>query len=111
MRTQIGQSGRAALWHPLSFQSEAKAEAQLANAKATILDIFQTRELDLYKRDRQYVAVQAPRVKSASKFGEVMASLKSVADRVFVANDQDTLLSKVHEGLHALESTERRASA
>jgi hypothetical protein len=34
MRTQVTRSGRAALWHPLSLQSEAKPELQLASAKA-----------------------------------------------------------------------------
>jgi hypothetical protein len=110
MRTQISHAGRAALWHPLSLQSEAKVEMQMASAKATILDIFQTREIELYKRDKQYVAVQAPRVKAASKFAEVISSLEHVADRVFVASDDVTLVSQVQEGLRALEnSAERRA--
>ena len=107
MRTQIAH--RAALWHPLSLQSEAKVEAQLASAKATILDIFQTREIEASKRDKQYVAVQAPRVKSASKFGEVMSSLEHVADRVFVASDDVTLASRVQDGLRALENSRARA--
>jgi len=40
LRTQIPQSSKAALWHPLSSHSETKAEAQ------TILDIFKTREIE-----------------------------------------------------------------
>jgi hypothetical protein len=113
MRTQIARSSRAALWHPLSFQSETKAEAQLATAKATILDIFKTRELEQYKRDRQYVAVQAPRVKSASKFGDVISCLQHAADEVFVANDEITLVNRVQEGLRALVNgaESRRARA
>jgi Protein of unknown function (DUF3037) len=104
MRTQISHAGRAALWHPLSLQSETKAEAQMATAKATILDIFKTREIEQYKRDKQYVAVQAPRAKSASKFGEVISCLEHVADKVFVANDQVTLVNRVQQGLRALEN-------
>jgi hypothetical protein len=114
MRTQLSHAGRAALWHPLSFQSEAKVETQLANAKATILDIFQTREIETYKRDKQFVAVQAPRAKSASKFGEVISSLQHAADRVFIANDDIALLQRVQETLHALASNgvdPRRARA
>ncbi len=108
MRTQIGQSGRAALWHPLSLQSEGKVDAQMVSAKATILDIFQTRGIEQYKRDKQYVAVQAPRAKSASKFEEVVSSLEHAADRVFVANDDLTLVSQVQKGLRALENSAGR---
>jgi Protein of unknown function (DUF3037) len=103
MRTMLTQSSRAALWHPLSFQSETKPEAQLATAKATVLDIFKTREIDTYTRDKQYVAVQSPKTKSSAKFGEVISCLKHGADRVFVANDSITLMSYVQQGLRALE--------
>jgi hypothetical protein len=104
MRTHLSQTGRAALWHPLSLQSETRVETQLANAKAIILDIFQTRAIELYKRDKQYVAVQAPRAKSASKFGDVISSLEHAADRVFIANDDVALAQRVQDGLRALES-------
>jgi hypothetical protein len=104
MRTHLSQTGRAALWHPLSLQSETRVETQLANAKAIILDIFQTRVIELYKRDKQYVAVQAPRAKSASKFGDVISSLEHAADRVFIANDDVALAQRVQDGLRALES-------
>jgi hypothetical protein len=103
MRTQVSQTGRAALWHPFSLQSEAKSDTQLAGAKAIVLDIFKTREMGLYKRDMQYVAVQAPRARSASKFEDVISCLKHAADDVFVANDDVTLFNRVQQGLRALE--------
>src|SRR6202022_3795804 len=104
MRTQVSQTGIAALWHPLSLQSEAKAEAQLTSAKATVLDILKTREIEQFKRDKQYVAVQAPRTKSASKFGEVISCLENAADKVFVASDDVSLMNRVQMGLRALEN-------
>src|SRR5258708_28756922 len=101
VRTEI--SGRAALWHPLSLQSEARAEAQLASAKATALDIFKTQELDHYKRDKQFVALRPPRVGSDSKFDVVVTCLENAADKVFVANDDAALMRIVREGLHLLQ--------
>jgi hypothetical protein len=50
------------------------------------------------------VAVQAPRTKSSGKFAEVISCLKHGADDVFVANDNITLVSRVQQGLRALES-------
>jgi hypothetical protein len=104
MRTQVTRSGGAALWHPLSLQSEAKPELQLASAKATVLDIFKTQEIEQYRRDKQYVAVQAPRAKSAVKFGDVISCLEHAADEVFATNDEVTLVNRVQQGLRALEN-------
>jgi len=109
IRTQLSQTGRAALWHPLSLQSEAKPEAHLVSAKSIILDIFKSHEIEHYKRDIQYVAVQAPRAKSASKFGEVISCLKHAADSVFVATDDITLVDRVQRGLRALENGAERS--
>jgi hypothetical protein len=108
-RTQLTHSGPAALWHPISLQSESRPEAQLATAKATALDILQTRTLENLKKDRQYVPVLAPRAKSAGRMDEVVGSLRAVADQVWVANDTDVLLARVQEGLRALEPGARRA--
>lgn len=110
MRTQI-QGGRAALWHSLSFQAEARPEGQMTSAKATVLDIFQSREIDAYSRDRQYVALQAPRAKSAVMFGEVVSCLRHAADEVYVANDEVSLLDAVQRGMRALENGVHHRSA
>jgi Protein of unknown function (DUF3037) len=109
LRTQIRNSGPAALWHPISLQSEIRPEAQLAAAKATVLDIFKTRDLDPYKHDRQYVPVLAPRAKSAGRMDEIVNALKAAADYVWVANDDDHLFASVQAGLQALQSNVRRA--
>jgi hypothetical protein len=108
LRTQISQTV-AALWHPISLQSESKPEAQLATAKATILDIIQTRtRVEQYKTDRQYVAVLAPRAKSARGMDDIVGSLKAAADQVLIANDNETLMAQVQYRLQALGT--RRAA-
>jgi Protein of unknown function (DUF3037) len=109
LRTRIRDSGPAALWHPLSLQSEIRPEAQLAAAKATVLDIFKTRDLDSYKYDRQYVPLLAPRAKSAGQMDDIVNALKAAADQVWVANDNDHLFAGVQAGLQALQSNVRRA--
>jgi len=104
IRTQISQTGPAALWHPISLQSENRPEAQLATAKATALDIIQTRAaLDQYKKDKQFVAVLSPRVRSAGRMDEIVSSLKAVADQVMTANDNEALVVRVQEALRSLE--------
>jgi hypothetical protein len=109
LRTQISHLGPAALWHPISLQSEIRPEAQLAAAKATVLDILKTRELEPYKHDRQYVPVLAPRAKSSGGMDDVMSALKAAANQVWVANDNDHLFASVQAGLQALQSNVRRA--
>jgi hypothetical protein len=100
-RTQI--ANRAALWHPLSLQSETRSDAQLASAKSTVLDIFTARTVDQYRRDKQYVALQAPRTRADSKLGEIVDCLEHAADKVFIANDDAALMSIVHQGLRSLQ--------
>jgi Protein of unknown function (DUF3037) len=109
LRTQIGHAGPAALWHPISLQSENRPEIQLATAKATILDIIKTRVLEAYKRDTQFVAVLAPRTKSSTRMDDVVGSLEAVADEVLVAKDNETLLAHVNAGLiSVLDSPQHR---
>ena len=108
LRTQIGTAGPAAFWHPISLQSESKPETHLIAAKSTILDMIKTRATEQYKHDRQFVAVLAPRAKAASRLEEVLRSLKSTADQVLVANDNDeVLIARVQEGLRGLETSRR----
>jgi Protein of unknown function (DUF3037) len=112
VRTRV-LSGRAALWHPLSLQSESRPDAQMVNAKSTVLDILKARGIDTYKQDRQFVALQSPRAKFAATFGEVVSCLKHAADEVFITNDETALFDAVQKGLRGLEEggRPRRARA
>jgi hypothetical protein len=108
IRSQLIHTGPGALWHPLSLQSEARAEVQLTSAKSTVLDIIKSREIDQFKRDKQYVAVLAPRAKAASSLDDVVSCLKHAADEVYVGNDNVVLAASVQRGLSALASSESR---
>ena len=111
LRTQLGPSGPGTLWHPLSFQSESRPEAHMVVAKSTILDILKTRTVDQYRRDRQIVAVLAPRARTAAMMDDVVASLRSAGDHVLVTNDNDeTLMARVQEGLRASDGSKRKSA-
>jgi hypothetical protein len=91
----------AALWHSLSFQSEHRPDTQLRTAKATVLDILKAREIEAFKRDKQFVAVRGPRAKASEGFAEVVSCLEHAADEVFLADDEVVLLARVQRGLRA----------
>ena len=80
-------------------------------AKSTILDILKTRTVDQYRRDRQIVAVLAPRARTAAMMDDVVASIRSAGDHVLVTNDNDeTLMARVQEGLRASDGSKRKSA-
>ena|SRR2546427_1560461 len=92
-----------ALWRGVSLQSEDRPDDQIAKAKAAALDIATIRaEMPDFKKDRQYVAVQPPKLRASERLKESIAWLQHQADEVFVLEGGESMQPALETALATL---------
>lgn len=93
--------GYKALWRTISFQSQDKPDLQLAGAKSAAMDISVLREQADYRDDKQFVALQPPKVRASERFKDSLAWLEKYADKVYVVSDSETFSAELRADLRA----------
>lgn len=93
---------RKILWRALSLQAVPQADAQIARAKATALDIDVVRGIPEFRQHRQFVAVQEPKASAAERFKDSVAWLKRTADDVLIVHDRQSLETVIPHRLRTL---------
>jgi hypothetical protein len=89
-----------ALWRAVSLQAEDRPDDQIAKAKAAALDIVTIRaEISDLRHDRQFVALQPPKVRASERLKESIAWLEHQADGVFVVPSGDQMVATVEGAL------------
>jgi hypothetical protein len=83
---------KEAFWHPLSLHAKNQPNAQVAKAKATVLDIRTIRDhFRQYAAALQFVAVQSPEKDPPKYVRDAMAWLRQGADDVLLIPESDSI--------------------